>query len=86
MVEAMACGTPVVALRAGSVPEVVVDGLTGYICDRPQELPAAIQRVGALDPVACRRQVYDCFDVPDMVDGYEAVYRRAIRQAATAVA
>jgi hypothetical protein len=68
------------------VPEVVVDGLTGYICDLPDELPAAIQRVGALDPAACRKQVYDCFDVPDMVDGYEMVYRRAIRQAATAVA
>ena len=50
MVEAMACGTPVVALRAGSVPELVVDGLTGYICDRPEELPAAIRRVDALDP------------------------------------
>src|SRR5918997_939493 len=50
MVEAMACGTPVVALNAGSVPEVVVDGLTGYICDRPEELPAAIRRVDALDP------------------------------------
>jgi glycosyltransferase involved in cell wall biosynthesis len=86
MVEAMACGTPVVALRAGSVPEVVVDGLTGYICDRPEELPAAIQRVGALDPAACRRRVYDCFDLPDMVDGYEAVYRRAIARAATAAA
>jgi glycosyltransferase involved in cell wall biosynthesis len=86
MVEAMACGTPVVALRAGSVPEVVVDGLTGYICDRPEELPAAIQRVGALDPAACRQRVYGCFDVPDMVDGYEAVYRRAIARAATAAA
>jgi glycosyltransferase involved in cell wall biosynthesis len=78
MVEAMACGTPVVALRAGSVPEVVVDGLTGYICDRPDELPAAIRGVEALDPTACRQHVYDCFDVPDMVDGYETVYRRAI--------
>ena len=86
MVEAMACGTPVVALRAGSVPELVVDGLTGYICDRPEELPAAIQRVGALDSKACRRRVFDCFDVPDMVDGYEQVYRRAIARAATAVA
>jgi glycosyltransferase involved in cell wall biosynthesis len=82
MVEAMACGTPVVALRAGSVPEVVADGLTGYICDRPGELPAAIQRAGALDPEACRRHVVERFDVPDMVHGYETVYRRAI--AATA--
>ena len=68
MVEAMACGTPVVALRAGSVPELVVDGLTGYICDRPEELPAA-PAVHALDPEACRQRVFDCFDVPDMVDG-----------------
>jgi glycosyltransferase involved in cell wall biosynthesis len=68
----------VVALRAGSVPEVVVDGLTGYICDSPEELPAAIQRVDALDPDACRERIVDRFDVPDMVEGYEAVYRRAI--------
>jgi glycosyltransferase involved in cell wall biosynthesis len=81
MVEAMACGTPVVALRAGSVPEVVADGLTGYICDRPGELPAAIRRAGALDPAACRQHVVERFDVPDMVQGYEAVYRRAIAAA-----
>ena len=56
MVEAMACGTPVVALRAGSVPEVIIDGLTGYI-DRPEELPTAIDRVDALDPKACRQRV-----------------------------
>ena len=86
MVEAMACGTPVVALRAGSVPEVIIDGLTGYICDRPEELPTAIDRVDALDPKACRQHVFDCFDVPDMVDGYEAVYRRAMAQAAIPVA
>jgi hypothetical protein len=64
----------------------VADGLTGYICDRPEELPAAIQRVDALDPKACRRRVFDRFDVPDMVDGYEQVYRRAIARAAAAVA
>jgi glycosyltransferase involved in cell wall biosynthesis len=81
MVEAMACGTPVVALCAGSVPEVVADGLTGYICDRPGELPAAIQRTGALDPEACRRHVVDRFDVPDMVHRYETVYRRTVAAA-----
>jgi glycosyltransferase involved in cell wall biosynthesis len=78
LVEAMACGTPVVAMRQGSVPEVVVDGLTGYVCDQLAEMPAAIERVGALDPKACRQHVFDCFDVTDMVDGYEGVYRRAI--------
>ena len=81
MVEAMACGTPVVALRRGSVPEVVVDGVTGFICDQPDELPDAVRRVDELDPKACRRRVFDCFDVADMVEGYEAVYRRMILRA-----
>jgi hypothetical protein len=60
---------------------VVVDGLTGYICERPEELPAALRRVDALDPEACRAHMYDRYDVPDMVEGYEGVYRRAITQA-----
>ncbi len=76
MVEAMACGTPVVALRRGSVPEVVVDGVTGFVRDDLDELPEAIGRAGELDPQACRSHVAERFDVPVMVDGYEAVYRR----------
>jgi glycosyltransferase involved in cell wall biosynthesis len=76
MVEAMACGTPVVALRGGSVPEVVSDGVTGFVRDDPAELPDAIRRAGELDPEACRRVVAERFDVPVMTDGYEAVYRR----------
>ena len=76
MVEAMACGTPVVALRRGSVPEVVEDGVTGFIRDDPAELPDAIERAGELDPEACRRWAADRFAVPVMADGYEAVYRR----------
>jgi len=82
MVEAMACGTPVVALRAGSVPEVVADGVTGFICDEARELPSAINRAGGLDPKACRQWVFDRFDVPDMVEGYEAAYRRALLRVA----
>jgi glycosyltransferase involved in cell wall biosynthesis len=50
MVEAMACGTPVVALRRGAVPEVVADGVTGIVCDDPADLPAAIGRAGELRP------------------------------------
>jgi glycosyltransferase involved in cell wall biosynthesis len=52
MVEAMACGTPVIALRQGSVPEVVADGVTGIICDDPAELPRAIGRAGELSPAS----------------------------------
>jgi glycosyltransferase involved in cell wall biosynthesis len=76
MVEAMATGTPVVALRRGSVPEVVVDGVNGFVRDDLEELAEAIGRVGELDPAACRRHVKERFDVPVMVAGYEQVYRR----------
>jgi glycosyltransferase involved in cell wall biosynthesis len=76
MVEAMACGTPVVALRRGSVPEVVADGVTGFVRDDVDQLAEAIGRVQELDPAACRRHVKERFDVPVMVSGYEEVYRR----------
>jgi glycosyltransferase involved in cell wall biosynthesis len=78
MIEAMACGTPVVALRRGSVPEVVVDGVTGMVCDTPDQLPDAIHAARGLDALACREHVRDVFDVATMVQRYEAVYRERI--------
>ena len=56
MVEAMACGTPVVALENGSVTEVVIDGVTGYICHHASELPNAMGRVDLIDSMACRHR------------------------------
>lgn len=76
MVEAMACGTPVVALGHGSVPEVVIDGCTGVVVEHEGELPAAIARVRGLDPAACRQHAEKCFGVEVMAAGYEDVYRR----------
>lgn len=78
MIEAMACGTPVVALRRGSVSEVVVDGVTGVICDDLEELPAAITAARRLAPADCREHVRTRFDVDTMVRGYESLYREAI--------
>ncbi|WP_412543049.1 glycosyltransferase family 4 protein [Longispora sp. K20-0274] len=78
MIEAMACGTPVVALRAGAVPEVVVDGVTGFVCDDPNQLAAAVGRVGQIDPQACRDHVRARFDIDRLADGYAAVYRRCM--------
>jgi glycosyltransferase involved in cell wall biosynthesis len=75
VVEAMACGTPVVALRAGAVPELVADGDTGVICETPAQLPRGIARARRLDPRRCRAHVIAHFDAGRMVDGYEAVYR-----------
>ena len=79
MIEAMACGTPVVALRGGAVPEVVVDGVTGFVRDRPDELPAAMDRVGEIDPAACRARVEQHFSAEKLATGYEAAYRSALR-------
>jgi glycosyltransferase involved in cell wall biosynthesis len=76
MIEAMACGTPVIAFRRGSVPEVVESGVTGFVVDGPDEMVAAIGRVGELDRAACRRRVEQHFDLPVMVDGYERVFRQ----------
>ncbi|HZG02296.1 MAG TPA: glycosyltransferase family 4 protein [Streptomyces sp.] len=78
MIEAMACGTPVVTLRRGSVPEVVTDGATGLVRDDPAELPQALEAVGDLDPALCRKSVEERFRPEIMAAGYEAVYRRAI--------
>jgi glycosyltransferase involved in cell wall biosynthesis len=79
MIEAMACGTPVVALDSGSVPEVVVDGTTGVICTLPEELPAAIEKAQRLRASDCRAHVASAFDLAKMAEGYEHVYRQLIR-------
>lgn len=79
MIEAMACGTPVVALRGGAVPEVVVDGRTGYICDDPSELAGALRRLDRIDPEQCRRRVAEHFDISGLGAAYEDVYRRVLR-------
>jgi glycosyltransferase involved in cell wall biosynthesis len=79
MIEAMVTGTPVVALRAGSVSEVVVDGETGYVCDEPSDLGAALEAIGDIDPAACRSHVQECFGLERMVAGYEEVYATVIQ-------
>jgi glycosyltransferase involved in cell wall biosynthesis len=78
MVEAMACGTPVVALRRGSVPEVVDHGRTGLVVEEPEDLPDALRSVEGIDPADCRRRAEELFDLPVMAAGYERVYRDAI--------
>jgi glycosyltransferase involved in cell wall biosynthesis len=78
MVEAMACGTPVIAMNRGSVPEVVVHGRTGFICESMRGMIDAVSRVDRLSRLACRRHVEQKFSIPRMTDGYEAAYRAAV--------
>jgi glycosyltransferase involved in cell wall biosynthesis len=77
MVEAMACGTPVVTTNWGAAPELVDDGVTGFRRDAEDDLVEMIGAVGSLDPAACRRRVAELFSGEAMVRGYEAVYERA---------
>lgn len=78
MIEALACGTPVVALREGSVPEIVDDRRTGFVCDTFDEFVAALGRIREIDPAVCRRSVEERFTVERMIVGYEAIYRRVL--------
>lgn len=81
MTEAMACGTPVIATPRGSVPEVVVDGETGFIVgvdDFAAEAAAAIRRLDDIDPDACRARVSERFSREAMVDGYERAFATAL--------
>lgn len=78
LIEAMVCGTPVVSLRAGAVPEIVVDGVTGFIVENMAEFVAAIGRIDRIDPAACRARVVSHFSVAAMAAGYEDAYATAI--------
>jgi glycosyltransferase involved in cell wall biosynthesis len=84
MLEAMACGTPVIARPCGSVPEVVWQGVNGFVAESVAELVAAVGRLETIDRAECRRHFERHFSVTRMVDRYEALYRRACRHARAA--
>lgn len=78
MVEAMASGTPVIATPRGSVPEVVADGVSGFIVPDVPAMVDAVRRLGTLSAKACRAHVEGKYSAAAMADGYEAVYRDAV--------
>lgn len=78
VVEAMACGTPVIATRRGSMPELIEDGVNGFLVDSVEEAAAAVERAADLDRRAVRRTVEARFSGDRMADAYLALYRRIL--------
>ena len=78
MIEALACGTPVLTRRAGAAPEIVDHGVTGFVCDTDDELADAIGRIDSLDRAACRAAVCERFSQDAMVAAHLALYQRLV--------
>jgi glycosyltransferase involved in cell wall biosynthesis len=80
VVEALACGTPVLAMRRGCLPSVVEHGVTGFLAENEAEFAAFARRVGEIDPAACRRAVEERFTAGAMADRYLALYAEVRRR------
>lgn len=82
MIEAMACGTPVIAFARGSAPEIIVDGETGYLVHDTDGMVDAVRKIDRIDPVRCRRHVEDRFAPSVMADRYLSIYQSILDQTA----
>jgi glycosyltransferase involved in cell wall biosynthesis len=81
MVEALACGTPVITFPEGAASEIVIDGENGFHVADELAMAEATRRLDTIDPWRCRQSVASRYDATIVADGYEAVYGRAIRAA-----
>ncbi|HYW53618.1 MAG TPA: glycosyltransferase family 4 protein [Candidatus Elarobacter sp.] len=79
LIEAMACGTPVLGARMGSVPEIVLDGVTGFLCDGVDDAVAKVPQLASLSRAACREHVERTFSLERLVDRYLGAYADALR-------
>jgi glycosyltransferase involved in cell wall biosynthesis len=84
LIEAAACGCPVIAFDRGSIPEVVVDGATGFVVKTIAQMKKAVTRVASIDREVCRTHALTNFSDVRMADGYERVYERILAQHASA--
>ena len=72
--EAMACGTPAIALRKGALAEIIADGETGYVVESVEQMAKAAKSLPDIDPVACRKRVAERFSLKRTADQYEKLY------------
>lgn len=80
LAEANACGTPVVTFNRGAAPEVIRDGVTGFIVDDVDGMISAVKRIDQIDPFACRKRTETKFNVARMTDDYLSMYEKIIRR------
>lgn len=80
MSESLACGTPVIALRCASTPEVIEHGVTGYLCDSEDEMVAAVGEVSTIDRSLCRRSAEERFSVEALTQGYLKAIESLLRE------
>lgn len=86
LAESMLCGTPVIAFKRGGIPEIVIDGKTGFLVSSADEMVEAVARVGQIDPLECRRHVEKHFSSEVMGQRYLELYERLVSQSADAEA
>lgn len=82
VIEALACGTPVVAMRRGAMPEIIEHGVNGFLCDTEEEFGEYMKRVDEIDPAKCRESVEKKFSSDVMAKQYIQRYETAIRRSA----
>jgi len=78
LIESNACGTPVIAYKNGSVPEIVKNGINGYIVNNEKEMLQAMKKIHKIDRIKCREYVKKNFNIQKMVSGYENCYKELI--------
>jgi Glycosyl transferases group 1 len=81
MIEALACGTPVIAFPEGATAEIVIDGHNGMLVSDEAEMARAVDQLGSIDPLRCRASAAERYDISITAAGYEQVYRQAIAAA-----
>jgi glycosyltransferase involved in cell wall biosynthesis len=80
MIESLACGTPVIAFRHGSVPEIVEDGVTGFVVNDVEAAAACVKRIPRLSRARCRESFVERFSVRRMCDEYVKIYERVAEE------
>ena len=81
IIEALACGTPVIAMNRGAMSEIIEHGVNGFLAENEEEFASYLDRIDEIDPAACRRTVEEKFSAEEMAEDYIARYQEAIKKA-----